>query len=204
MELDPDEHLHLAWFYQSVLRLQLGDVQGYRKVCQDMLTRFGQTKELTIAERTARSCLLAPAALDDLKPVFQLAEQLVTGTEKHWGHRWFLLPLGAADYRAGKYASAIDWLRKSLDASQPVPQRDAFATLFLAMAQYRVGQTTEARRLLKQAGQWMEERARSLEPGDLGVEWSDWMRIQIVHREAEQLIHGSAPGSGKRPAPPAP
>src|SRR5262249_42000940 len=197
MKLEPDEHLHLAWFYDAVLRLQLGDVQGYRKVCRDMLMRFGQTKDLTIAERTVRSCLLASVALDDLKPVFPLAEQLVTGTETHVYRRWFLLTRGAVDYRAGKYASAIDWLRKSMDASQPVPQRDAFAMLFLAMAQHRVGQTAEARGLLQQASQWMEERARSLEPGDLGVEGSDWMRIQITHREAEALIGKEGRGPTK-------
>src|SRR5205085_1783180 len=93
-ELDADEHLHLAWFYDSVLRLQLGDVPGYRQVCHDMLTRFGQTKDPVIVERTARTCLLRPAALDDLQPVSALAEQLVSGTEGHWARRWFLLTRG--------------------------------------------------------------------------------------------------------------
>jgi tetratricopeptide (TPR) repeat protein len=193
-ELEADEDPHLAWFYDSVLRLQLGDAPGYREVCHDMLTRFGQAKDPVIVERTARTCLLRPAAIDDLKPVFALAEQLVSGTKNHWARRWFLLTRGAAEYRAGNYAGAIDWLEKSMDAKEPAPQRDAFAALFLAMALHHQGQTGEARRRLNQAGRWLEERTRSLEPGDLGEEWSDWTRIEIVRREAEALLLKPASG----------
>src|SRR5262249_39695608 len=80
IELDPADHW--SWYCQAPLLLEIGDMDGYRRVCQELLTRFGKTNEAYIAERAAKTCLLVPNAVPNLSPVLQLAERAVTGTEK--------------------------------------------------------------------------------------------------------------------------
>src|SRR5262249_7024902 len=83
--LDPSDHWN--WVHDAPLRLLLDDVEGYRQDCREMLARFSRTDDPTVADRTAKACLLLPDAVGDLAPVLQLAERAVTGTQHHWGYR---------------------------------------------------------------------------------------------------------------------
>src|SRR5262249_47750064 len=69
-ELDPSDHSN--WYHESVLQLQLGDIEGYRRTCREMLSRFGQTEDANIAERTAKTCLLVPQKVSESKLVMKL------------------------------------------------------------------------------------------------------------------------------------
>src|SRR5262249_33048188 len=142
---------HWSWYCQAPLLLEIGDMDGYRRVCQELLTRFGKTNEAYIAERAAKTCLLVPNAVPNLSPVLQLAERAVTGTEKQAIYRWFLLARGMADYRAGRFAGAVDPLRKSLSPRGQEVYLDGMAYLFLALAHHRMGQAEEARQSLAKA-----------------------------------------------------
>src|SRR5262249_32898156 len=135
---------HWNWPPAAVLRLYLGDIDGYRQTCRDMLRTFRQTDNPTIADRIAKACLHAPDAVPDLGPVLQLAERGLTGTEQHWNYCWSLLTKGMADYRAGRFADAIDQLNKSISlGNEPLYHHKWYLTgkayLFLAMAYHRVG-----------------------------------------------------------------
>jgi tetratricopeptide (TPR) repeat protein len=185
IELDPSDHF--GWYLHATLRLQLGDLEGYRRACREMLTRFSQTKNPIIADRTAKTCLLLPDAVSDPRPVMKLADLAVTGGKKEGCYRWFLLARGMAEYRDGRFAGALTWLDKSLAADSEWPPLDATACLFLAMARHRLGQTDKARQALDRAGKMMEQ----LVPGDKGVDWDDWLRFQVVRREAEALVKGA-------------
>src|SRR5205823_1332530 len=112
LELDPSNHV--TWHDASVVFLECGDVEGYRRVCGEMLARFGRTNAPNIAERTVKTCCLAPGGVKDYGPVLPLAELAVTASESHGDYRWFLLARGMADYRTGNFAGALDWLRRSL------------------------------------------------------------------------------------------
>jgi Flp pilus assembly protein TadD len=190
LELDPSNSLF--WHDEAVLRLKVGDVEGYRRVCRGMLARFGGSNSPVEAECIARTCCLAPGAVADYEPVLRLADRAVTGTENHQAYRWFLIARGMADYRAGRFAGAIDWLRKSLtpgaDSEEPV--RDGLAHAVLAMAHHRLGQAEEARKAL--------DRARDLEerlPASGGNLTYNWLRVHVVRREADALLGaaGAAP-----------
>jgi tetratricopeptide (TPR) repeat protein len=191
IDLDPSDHA--AWFESAAVRLQLGDVEGYRRACCEMLTRFGRTKDPNIAERTAKTCLLAPEAVSDLEPVTALAEQVVTGTEKERGYRWFLLVRGLADYRNGRFPDALTWIEKCLAADsewRPV-SLDASAWLIAAMAHHRLGRPERAAEALDKAVKlWQQQPA-----GDLGPDWDDWLRFQLLRREAEALVRGTKKGN---------
>jgi tetratricopeptide (TPR) repeat protein len=188
IELAPS--VHLGWYLNAPLRLELGDIEGYRRACREMLTRFARAKNPIIADRTAKTCLLMPGAVTDLKPVMKLADRAVTGTEKEGCYRWFLLARGMADYRDGRFASAITWLDKSLSADsdwRPL-SLDATAHLFLAMAHQQLGRPAEARQALDKATKMMAQKL----PDDPGMDWDDWLRFQIVRREAEALVKGKS------------
>jgi serine/threonine protein kinase/tetratricopeptide (TPR) repeat protein len=192
------------WFLAAPLRLERGDADGYRRVCQEMLARFGQTKAPRVAEQIAKTCLLGPDSVRDLGPVVQLAERAITGTEQEYRYPWFLLTRGMADYRTGDFAKCIDRLKKSLSLVRNTPPSDGWqrannptlagmAHVFLAMAHHRIDQASEARQALDEATKLKEER----EPKDGGnrtprAEWDNWLRFRLVYYEAEQLVTGQA------------
>jgi WD40 repeat protein/serine/threonine protein kinase/tetratricopeptide (TPR) repeat protein len=188
IELDPSDHV--AWHHQAVLLLELGDAKRYRQACREMLARFGRTRDPNVAERTAKTCLLVPHALTDLRPALELADLAVTGTQKHADYRWFLLVKGMAEYRSGRFADAIVRLRKTVAEGGDALYCDALARLFLAMAQQRLGQADEARKTLDKARARIERTFPKPDGEGLDEAWSDWLRCRIVLREAQELIDG--------------
>src|SRR5262249_49524444 len=136
----------------------------------------------------AKTCLLMPGAIRDLKSVLKLADQAVTGTQKHGDYRWFLLARGMADYRADQYADAIDRMKKVLLPGAEDLYRDPMADLFLAMAHHQRGQADESRKALDKARALMAQRFPKPDKEGLGNNWDDWLRCQIVLREVEALL----------------
>jgi hypothetical protein len=183
LELEPGNDL--TWHDASVLFLESGDIEGYRRACHEMLARFHQTTNPNIAERTVKTICLAPGGVEDYGPVRALAERAVTDTKAHGDYRWFLLARGMAGHRTGNCIDAIGWLRRSLSPGSERPYRDGLAHLFLAMAHHRLGQADESRHALALA-RAMEQRLPK--PGDDLGNWPDWLRFHIVRREAEGLL----------------
>jgi tetratricopeptide (TPR) repeat protein len=62
--------------------------------------------------------------------------------------------LGAASYRAGEWQGAVDALNRSMDLRKG---GDGWDWLFLAMAQWRLGNREQARKRYDQAVQWAEQ-----------------------------------------------
>jgi tetratricopeptide (TPR) repeat protein/serine/threonine protein kinase len=185
-ELDPKNRF--AWSGRAVTLVTLGDLAGYRRVCQAMLERLGKIDQPDVAGRTAQDCLLAPDSLADAERAVQLADRAVHAAENHREYPWFLLTRGLAEYRAGRPAEAVEWLkRRSLKSEDG--RLDASAAAILAMAQHRLGQADAARAALGHAqavlAQQMPDPARGRPFGD---DWIGWAKAQILCREAEQLI----------------
>src|SRR5262249_8413872 len=55
----------LTWYHLALVRLQLGDRDGYRKACSGMLKRFGQSADVNAARCTSWTCALAQEAVGD-------------------------------------------------------------------------------------------------------------------------------------------
>jgi Flp pilus assembly protein TadD len=165
-----------------------------------MLARFIQTDDPKIAWRVAKTCLLAPDAVSDLRPVLQLAKRAVTATQQHWAYRSFLLARGMADYRAGNLASAIDWINQSISlrpATWYYSNRHLVGTahVFLAMAHHRLGHAEQARQAFHQATLLTNPSNRTSGENEYPEDWYHWMRLQIVRQEAERLLKAHHPGS---------
>jgi Flp pilus assembly protein TadD len=90
-----------------------------------------------------------------------------------------------AEYRNGRYESAVGWCRQVLDGQiqnwfQPVQ-----TNLVLAMALFRQGNLEEARGALARASSILEQQTPSPD--------HNWLISELLLREAEALLAGARP-----------
>src|SRR5262249_22075855 len=95
VELAPEDHW--TWYNLAPLLLQVGDVEGFRQACRDMLVRFGATEDLMVAERLSKACLLLPAKGTDLERATRLAHKAASNPA-HWVLPYAQLAKGLAEY----------------------------------------------------------------------------------------------------------
>jgi len=141
--LEADPPGHDAWFGYAELCLFLEHEEEYRRARKDLLRRFGATSDPYVAERTARTILLLPAAEDELQTAVALAERAVAAkaTTPQWIYPYFLFAQGLAEYRQGRFDRVISIMRADAGTVMgPAPR------LVIAMAQYRKGQEEESRK----------------------------------------------------------
>jgi eukaryotic-like serine/threonine-protein kinase len=172
----------------AILLAETGDLDSYRRHCRAMLERFGDTQKPEVAERIAKACLLLPGVLDP-EPAARLAVRALELAPMHEYLRWFHLAKGMAEYRQGRFESAITYLEKSRalnPSGQHVPL-EALDLLFLAMACQRLGKADEAARWLDQARKYMDQKFPK-PGGDQGGVWWDPVAARVVRREAEALF----------------
>jgi tetratricopeptide (TPR) repeat protein len=176
------------WWVHAALRLQTGDADGYRRLCGEMIRRFGATTDPAAAYQVALTCSLSPDAVPDLKEVVRLAERPAAADADK---PWHLLSLGAAQYRLGQLAEAARLLRHA--AEQPPTDRTSYdsrrvlAWLFLNLACERLGQADEARRWLREAIRLTDETGPRDGTSNWGKPCDGWLMCQIVRREAEAV-----------------
>jgi WD40 repeat protein/serine/threonine protein kinase/tetratricopeptide (TPR) repeat protein len=185
-----------AWYSRAMLCLREGNQSGYRKICADMLQRFGKAKDRGAASMALWTCLLTPNAGADPAQLVRLAEKALAESLKD---QWHANLLGVALYRAGRYEAAVKRLTEatSLNAG-PYWTNMLYTWFFLAMAQHRLGHADEAHRWLEKATRATEEALRPPEksgtaPGTIAPNWNRKLTLQLFRREAEELIQG--PGS---------
>jgi serine/threonine protein kinase/Flp pilus assembly protein TadD len=188
-----------AWFCHALLRLQVGDVEGYRKVAARLPQHFKQTRtgRLWAMNELARTLALAPAPKIDLGWAAEQAELAVKMDGGPWAHN----ALGLVHYRAGKYEQALGSLRQALGLNR----HWRYAILshsVLAMALHRLGKLREARQALTEAAQKVDEWQQyqlSRVPGALVEGWWDALEGLVVYREAKIFLDGSPPPDDPRP-----
>src|SRR5262249_55518625 len=183
---------HHDWSHHALLRLQLGDVKGYRKACGSLLERFGQRQQPEVAYTIARACSLAPNAVNDLSEVVQASERALAQNPRSYP---YTRALGAVLYRAGKFKEAEKRLKEAAALQPQAPT----VWLFLALACSRLGETEEAGQWLDKAGKWIDQ-AREKKPGEGAagplswdkLPWEERLALELLRREAEALVKGKA------------
>jgi WD40 repeat protein/serine/threonine protein kinase/tetratricopeptide (TPR) repeat protein len=182
LALDPGDHEQ--WYMSGFLCLQVGDPDGYRRHCRELLRRFGDTQDPMIAERTAKLCLLRPEAGGDLGPALRLADRAVDGTERNTIYPHYQAVKGFADCRAGRYEQSLDWLKKAEEhLSHPIFKAEAL--LYQSLALHALHRGDEARQVLDRARSVLDGEAGT--QGDLDGLWFDWIMAQVLRRDAEGL-----------------
>lgn len=176
LELEPPAHDE--WDGYAELALFMGNVDEYLKTRKRLVEKFGSTTDPFVAERTGRSCLFLPPSDDELQQVTKLVDlALASPSPQVRGYfRYFRFAKAFAEYRAGKFESALKYLdAETLRVLGPAPR------LLLAMCQYRLGQVELARENYATATgayDWDLAKATS----------ADSWRYHLLYQEAKTLI----------------
>jgi tetratricopeptide (TPR) repeat protein len=133
LNLDPSDAN--VWANSAAVRLQAGDVEGYRRQCAEMLKRFGASTDRGVCEFIAKDCAIVPDAVPDFKVVMEMADRAIAPDDRDGASLigWRVLAKGMAEYRAGHFASAVEWLGKAI-AQNHDEWREVTARFFLAWA----------------------------------------------------------------------
>ena len=143
-----------------------------------MLDRFGMLTVPMIANSVAWSSVMAVSEEPNLGETVRLAELAVNGASEVRQKAAYLNTLGAALYRAGRFADAVRRLDEGIRSKSGVSRETDWA--FLAMAHHRLGHHEEARRWL---GQFRDFRPK----GTPEAFWQD-LAIRLLRNEAEAVI----------------
>src|SRR5262249_46970454 len=195
------------WLWHALLRLHLGDAEGYRQLCRRMRERFQGTNNSQFAPELVRACLLSPEADFGSAHLLETAEHFAA-SEHRSGYGLYIL--GTAYFRAGRHEQAIVRLREA-QAANPDWAFRVMAYPVLAMAHHRLGQAAQARQALEEASrgidQWTRERYEKQQgywvfhrgaTAFWPVFWLDWLEGQYYYREAKLLIDGAPPPDDPR------
>jgi tetratricopeptide (TPR) repeat protein len=179
------EDLWGVWYPLALLHLSTGRTNEYRTLCETLLERFGQADDPDLW--VVRICRLAPDAVADLARPVQIAEKSLA---RHPHDTEFAGVLGETLYRKGALDAAVQRLEGSIPAA---PGFDVHRRkLFLAMAYHRLGRTTKAQQLLREAVGWIEKNGQEklAEGAELKepLPWSVRLDLQLLRREAEELL----------------
>jgi len=180
----------VAAFQLGVLLLEIGDEANYRARCQKMVTGFRAANLPGPLGKTAEACLLSPEAGSDSEAAGQMADQAFKlGQNSFWRYDLQFIK-GLAQYRAGNFATAVDWVGKSIGQPTMVggPRPDAAAYSVLAMAQHKLKHPDEARAALAKAVDLVNTKMLKRESAALDENWVDWLIAHILLREAQALI----------------
>jgi serine/threonine protein kinase/tetratricopeptide (TPR) repeat protein len=171
-------HNHQAWYGYAELSLFLGEEEEYGQARRDLLDRFGTTKDLNVAERTSRACLLRPLSVHEMEKIVSLIEYADRFDHAKYPEfaRSVSFVHGLLAYRQGQFDQAVS--RMQGEASRvlgPAPR------LILAMALHKLGRVEEARKTLAEAiasHDWIPAQVRDQD---------DWI-CHVLRHEAEALI----------------
>jgi serine/threonine-protein kinase len=183
--LDSENHWH---YHQLAPALaHNGDLDLYRRHCALVLARFADTTDPVVAERMAKDCLILACPRVDLSAVDKLTKMALTAGKRHPFFPFFEFASGLADYRQGRFTSAVECMRKVLE-SKGFVYRDAQANLVLAMSQWQVHQSEEAHSALAAGAEILSRDGPKMDGNDLGPEWTDWVIAHALLNEAKTLI----------------
>jgi tetratricopeptide (TPR) repeat protein len=188
------------WIYVAPV-LAIGDREGYRRLCREMLKRFAETQEPDTAARIAKSYLLLPEFIPEMEKACRLADRAVSLGKNHPSLVWFLHCKGLADYRRGNFRAAIEGLEPILPADGVgFPRLTIAIHVVLAMSRYQQGEEQAARKHLARVAKLLDQNlidpVRSPLQKDSRYD-TDWAIAWLLYREAQMLIEGAKDESKK-------
>jgi WD40 repeat protein/Flp pilus assembly protein TadD len=169
----------------ALVRLQLGDVPGYRRTCLEMVRRYAARQVPAEVVKVVQTCVVVPEALEDWSPLLRPLDGLARSASDRYLE---VASYGQACYRAGDYPGARQWLTHALKS----PVEDPLSSLFLAMTHHRLGDTDQARRWLERFTTWLTASKTKREGERLSaweeLSFSERLRVEHLSREARELL----------------
>jgi len=172
----------------AVLLVANRHLLAYQQLCQEMIASYNGTPYASVADKVAKDCLILPSSEVDLAAVAAFAETAVTRGKGETPYNFYLCAKALADYRQGKFQDAVAWT--SVILKDPFHYTQAEASAVLAMAQFRIGQTEEARATFAKLERVVGENLPLPRSVDLGNDWKDWVIAHALLDEARSLIEG--------------
>jgi hypothetical protein len=192
LAVEPQNHWY--WFQGTPLRLYLGDAEGYRKGCTEVLERFADSTNPEVGERAAKLCLLDPAFCASRMGALEKPIDRALASKSLPYLSWFQITKGIYEYRSARPESAVAWLRRGRETMRPRGGQ-ALADFFLAMSFHRLGRDDLAEKALANGIRLTPDdpiEIAGLDPFDGGSAAGNWVIARIARREAEQLIRGTS------------
>jgi tetratricopeptide (TPR) repeat protein len=188
IELQPEPSWN--WVKATYAQLLAGRMDRYRELSRVMLYLFEKSNG-TDAEYTAKACLTVPDRPDLMSRAAVLAERSLRLKPDD---AWRLYGAALADYRLGRYQSALDRLRRSQAALKTSPSGDwpghpVMSYAVEAMAQARLNHVADARAVLKQAESNLKTGLAAVRGTEAYTSfWHDWVHCQVLVREAQAVV----------------
>jgi predicted Zn-dependent protease len=174
-----------VWYPLALLHLSAGRADEYRRLCEQLLARFGQSNNPDFW--LVATCKLAPDAVADPSQPVRIAEKLL---DRDPDNADLAGVLGETLYRQGDVNAAVQKLEASIHAAPGVGVQ--WRKLYLAMAYHRQGRTADAQQLLMEATQWVDANAgeKLAEGAELHqpLQWCQRTELQLLHLEAQELL----------------
>lgn len=189
-DLAPDDVMLGRWW--ASLLLQSGDGDGFRRACAHLREVFGASQVVGHPIHLLLTLLLAPDTVSDTEFLTELASK---GFAENSGVPWAHTALAGAELRNGRFENAL----KALDESDRLADNwwdsRTLNDFLRAIALLRLGRDAEARTLLQSASQYCDAHLKSTPGAPYGDltrgSWQDWYPIQILRREAEDLLRAA-------------
>jgi tetratricopeptide (TPR) repeat protein len=185
-----------AWVSSADACLARGDRGNYRRLCAEMFRRFGATTDPWATAEIALRCLLLPDAVEDPQAAEQLADRAVTPPEGNPDNYRAALAKALAEYRAGHFEAAGDWLKRSEKHLTELPQIEGEGILLYlcrALVEQRRGHADAARKALAEGIRIIDQRwPQGEHTPDMGT-GSVWIHARVLRSEAEALGKNAGP-----------
>lgn len=166
---------YYPFFLLAVGQLAVGDRQGYLDTCRGMSDRFIESNDRLRARFLVWTACLDPTSTYELDKILELYEQLFAGQPPE-------LELCALCFRLKHYDRAREVLVSFTDQSNPNSSH-AYTYFFLAMTEFRLGNTTAASDWLKKGDSIFEQKMKNMD-----LPWFQRVTLQLLRDEAIELI----------------
>jgi tetratricopeptide (TPR) repeat protein len=170
----------------ALLRLRSGDVAGHRELAQNLLDRYKDNADPTLAQAMANTLLLAPDAVTDREAIRRWGEAASARYRTHPTETGMLLASILADYRLGNFDAIAS---RFASAPQPLSELEASIRGVEAVALARLRRDSEAESAYLKARTALDrlpQPGRNLEPDPF--RWCETVRAEILIKEAAGLI----------------
>jgi serine/threonine protein kinase len=165
------------------------DLEGYRQICREIISRFSNASDPHVADKMAKDCLILPSSGVDLRPVVALADLAIDRGSTSSAAGLFKCCKALAELRLGHHEAALKWAQQATQGGIFQGQAEAFA--IVAMAQFKLNKTDEARAALVDCNKIVEEKLPKPD-ADLGKDWRDWIIAHALQSEAKLMIDGAS------------
>jgi WD40 repeat protein/Flp pilus assembly protein TadD len=166
------------------LRLAVGDKDGYRRACADLL-RSGIPEDEATARQLVQTCTLAPNAIADYAVLERWAAR---AAQDHPEQSAPLQLLGAVLLRAGQPEAALRHLEEANRWCKP--EEAPVVWLSLALVHHRLKHGDEARQWFAKAVQRLDQPSNNPPRAGKGqLHWPTVLQEQLLRGETETLLN---------------